>query len=401
EQEIAELKEEEVQLAEQLMRDFQANENSLMIMGNVLHRHGNAIEALKFMNQALKINPRRADVYSAMGWLSIQKGEFEQAIAHYRKALEIQPNLPNTRSNIAHALVVLGRHDEATKELNREIQTAPDSAFAHFLLGQAYLQQKQYDKARESYEAVIKIDPQYAKAYYGLATVCAKLGNGDGAGAYSEKFRKLKAEERKDLSDRKSVERDDFLDTQKTSALTFIEAGQLYVDAGKLDKAEQLLRRAAGLDPENVVCFREIASLYQKSNQPSKALAMLERASEIEPENPMWYANIAMLSAQLQRFDDAEEAFRKVIAMAPGDSNAYRHLAHLYLRTDTKLAQAKQLAEKAIALEATAANYFVLSLACNKNGDTAGALSAIKRALELEPNNPQCRRLYELILQRK
>ncbi len=62
-----------------------------------------------------------------------------------------------------------------------------------------------------------------------------------------------------------------------------------------------------------------------------------------------------------------------------------------------KLQQARQLAEKAVELEQVAANYFVLSLACYKNGDTANASSAIKRAVDLEPGNPEYLHLYELI----
>lgn len=399
-QEAAVLKRQELELAEKLMRDFGVNENSLMIMGNVLNRHGNATEALEFMNKALKINPRRADIYSTMGWLSIKQGEFHQAIEYYRQALNIQPHLPDTHSNIAHALMILGRHDEAIDELERELQISPDSAFAYFLLGQAYLQQRQYEQAQQNYEAAVKIDPKHAKAYYGLATVCTKLGNRDKAKAYSKKFTQLKAEERKYLSDRKSVVRDDFLDTQERSALTYIEAGQMYLDAGNLRQAEELLKQATGLDPNNVRSFQELASLYQKTNQLSRALQMYKRIGEIEPANPISYAGVGMLSVQLQQIEDAERAFRKLIALAPQNPSGYHHLARMYLASNSKLAEAKRLAEKAVALNGSAANHFVLGLACDKNGDTAGALSAIKRAVELEPGNPQYQQLYKMIRQR-
>jgi tetratricopeptide (TPR) repeat protein len=399
EQEFAALKKEELELAEKLMSDFLGNENSLMIMGNVWHRYGNAVEALKFYKRVLKINPKRADVYSVMGQFSLTEGKFEEAIGYWRKALDIQPQLPDMLSNIGHALMMLGRHDQAIEVLEEAIQISPNSSLTYFLLGQTFLLQKEYDKAKANYELAVKINPEYANAYYGLATVCARLGNSDEAKGHSESFKKLKAESRKDLKGRKILY-DDYIETQKLAALTYIEAGQMYRDVGKLLKAEELLKQAAALDPENVACLLELASLYQQNGQPLKALQMHKKVSEIEPDNAIYHFRVGIISAKLSLFNDAEEAFRKVIALAPQNANGYRELSLLYVQIRQKLPQAVQLAEKAVALEATAANYYVLSWACVRNGDNAKAFPAIKRALKLEPGNPQYRRLYELIRQR-
>jgi tetratricopeptide (TPR) repeat protein len=89
-----------------------------------------------------------------------------------------------------------------------------------------------------------------------------------------------------------------------------------------------------------------------------------------------------------------------MITLAPQKSDGYRELARLYLKTGEKLPQARQLAEKAVTLDAIATNYFVLSWACYTNGDTANALPAIKRAIELDPGNQQYLLLYKQIQQR-
>ncbi len=395
-QEIVALKNEEMELAEQLTRDFPGRDDSLVIMGNLCYRHGNVIKALEFWNKALEINPKRPDVYRSMALSSMKKGKFADAVAKFRKAMEIQPQLPDVYSNMGHALMMSGQTKEAIKVLEKEIQISPNSGFAYFLLGQAYLQQKEYEKAKENYEAAIKINPGYTNAYYGIASVYAKLGNRDKAKEYSESFKKLKAEERKSLKGRK-IKYDDFVETQKSAAITYINVGQAYRENGKLVKAEELLKQAAGLDPENIVCFLELATLYQISKQPSKALQMYKKIREIQPESPVSYLVIGILSAHLKRFDDAEEAFRTMITLAPQKPDGYRELARLYLKTGQKLPQARQLAEKALTLEATAANYFVLSWACYANGDNANALPAIKRAIKLDPGNQQYPRLYKQI----
>jgi tetratricopeptide (TPR) repeat protein len=398
-QEIVALKNEEVELAEQLMSDFPGRDDSLVIMGNLCYRHGDVIKALEYWNKALQINPKQANVYKSMALLYMKKGQFNDAVSQFRKALEIQPQLPDVYVNIGHSLMMSGRPNEAIEALKKEIQISPNADFAYFLLGQAHLQQKKFQKAKEYYETAIKINPRYSNAYYGLASVCAKLGNRDKAKEYSERFKKLKAEERKSLKGRK-IKYDDFVETQKSAAITYINAGRVYRENGKLIKAEELLKQAAGLDPENIVCFLELATLYQTSRQPAKALQMYKKISEIQPEYPVSYLVIGILSAHLKRFDDAEEAFRKLITLAPQKSDGYRELARLYLKTGQKLPQARQLAEKAVALEAIATNYFVFSWACYSNGDNANALPAVKRAIELDPGNQQYPLLYKQIQKR-
>ena len=107
--------------------------------------------------------------------------------------------------------------------------------------------------------------------------------------------------------------------------------------------------------------------------------------------------NIGILSARLKHIDNAEEAFRKVIDLRPESSTGYRELAQSYLRTGRALPQARALAEKAVALEPIAVNYFVLSWACDMNGDSANGLEAIEHAIQLEPGNSKYKKIYEHI----
>jgi tetratricopeptide (TPR) repeat protein len=104
---------------------------------------------------------------------------------------------------------------------------------------------------------------------------------------------------------------------------------------------------------------------------------------------------------QLEQFNNAEKVFKKVITLDPKFSGGYRELAHLYLITGTNLSEAMKLAKMAVVLEEIADNYFILSWAYDKNGDTTSAFSAIKRAVELDTDNPRYRQMYEFIKKKK
>ncbi|MBN1361565.1 MAG: tetratricopeptide repeat protein [Sedimentisphaerales bacterium] len=306
-------------------------------------------------------------------------GAFEDAIAHYRRALEIEPELAEAHLNIGRAWMMMGQQDEAVAALAAEIEVAPDSSLAHFLLGQAYVQRQDYEKAKDCYERAVAIQPDYANAYYGLTTVCARLGQRERAQAYAAQFKQLKADERERLKTSKR-KYDDLATMRKNAAVTFIRAGQLYRRQDRQAQAEACLQRGTALDPENVVSFLELASLYQQSSQPARALTMFKQVVAAQPDSAIGHLMVGVLSVQLRQLDGAEAAFKTAMRLAPRKSDAYRELARLYLRKGEKFAEAKQLAAQALSLEKSAANYFVWGWACDKTGDTTNALPAVRRA---------------------
>ena len=346
----------------------------------------------------MKLNPRFAPAYDRLGMNAIKKAEYEEAIRLWRKAVEIDPAMIGVHGGLGRALLYLGKPQEAVVELEQAVRISPQASLEYFLLGQAYLQINDYAKARTSYEKAAQLQPHDSRAYYGLATACEKLGEIDKAKEYEERFRKLKAEEStafyRDLN-----RYDDLASLRERVVLAHFSAGQMYRRSGGLAKAEEHWRRAATLSPGNTTVLRELAALYESADRGQEALDVRERLREIEPGDTINLLNIGIGNARLHQFEAAEAAYRKVIQTAPQRCEGYRALAGLYLKTGRKLDEARSLAETAVRLEPAAANFRLLGEACGKNGDRRGALSAMERAVALEPNNDQYRRIYEVLKQ--
>jgi len=289
-----------------------------------------------------------------------------------------------------------GKLDEAIVALQEELRMSPGSSNAHFTLGQIYLQQKKYPQARARYEAAIKHKPDLARAYYGLARVHSLLGNRNQAQAYSAQFRTFKASDRQRRQEAKT-QHDDFAVAQRIAAITYTDIARMYRDQGNAKKAEDLLKQGAGLDPNNINCLFELASLYNKNGATVKALQLFKQISHIQPSYAMSHYMTGVLSTGLKQFEDAETAFKTLIRLTPNASDGYRELAGLYLKTGKKLPQARQLAQKALSLQPSAINYYILGWACSLDGDKAAALTATQRALTMEPGNRNFQRLYESI----
>ncbi|MHC4557235.1 MAG: tetratricopeptide repeat protein [Planctomycetota bacterium] len=399
-QEIAALRKEELEFIELLIKEFPDSEVPLVLMGNLYRRQGNSVEAVKCWEKALVQNPKRPDAYEGMGWIAIEKGEYENAIAFWRKALEVNPKMPGVHNSIAQALMSLGKYNETIEEAQKELKISPRSGLGYFLLGQGYLKQKEFEKAKENYEVAIALQPNHTNAYYGLFTVYSRLKLQDKAKEYMATFKQLKTEDTKKLAMDRNKALDNPVTIKKDLAETYSNAGQLYRKKGDLQKAEELLVRAITLSPQNTEYLMKLASLFQRRNRLPDALQMYEKVRKMDPDNMINHMNIGVLSMQLKKFTDAEKAFQTAITLAPGFSSGYRELAQLYLKTGTRFSEAMKLAEKAVALEEIAANYFILSWAYDRNGDVTGARLALKRATELDPDNLEYQRMYKLIQKR-
>jgi protein O-GlcNAc transferase len=388
------LKEEGFEVARTLMEELPGKADPIFFMGQVHYRHGDSERAIAFWIEGLEIDPERADAYDGMGHVALRKGEYELAISHWRKALEIQPNMPDVYNSMSKALMALGKTQEAAEALEKDVRISPRSSLSLFALGQAHLQLKQYDKAKPAYEKAIEIDPKMTNAYYGLGTVFVRLGEREKALECMKRFQELKAEDLKILDTRNKAH-DDMIGMRDALAEMHVDAGRIYRKYGKLDPAEGHWRRAASLDPTNTSSRLELAALCERTRRIPEAVRMYEEVRAAEPRNLACCLSLAALHARSGDFAGAERAFKEAIEMAPEISWGYRGLAQLYLDAKRNVREAKDLAQKTVELEPTAGNFDLLGRAFYMNGNMEGALSALGRAMALDPTNQEYKHRYE------
>ena len=153
--------------------------------------------------------------------------------------------------------------------------------------------------------------------------------------------------------------------------------------------------RTAQLDPANSVSRTILASYYQQTGRNREALRLYEELIRIEPARVEHYMKAGIAAAMLGQLDKAEEALGALIARYPTRAIGYQELARLYLKTGAKPVEALNLIRKAVDLESSADGYYLMCCACEVNRDSQGALQAIRRALELEPDNIDYKMIYQ------
>lgn len=394
--EIAALLREADDVANRLLERFPDSQEAVNVMARLHYRVGKTEEAFKWWQACVELDPGYTEAYSAMGAIAQENGDFAQAVDLCGKAAELDPRSSSIPVHLAESLMRLGKPEEAVQVLEKNLDNHPKSMASLALLGSAYVRLKEYEKARQYLEEAIEMAPDYTNAYYGLVTACAKLADNEKSKEYLEKFKALKARDEQAHRDQLKA-LDDLARIRSHLAYVYAAAGKVYLANGDFGTGEEYLLKATELAPDEAECRTVLAWLYEQQGRTDEALATLADVGKRASDDLGAQMSIASAYARLERFEEAESAYRKAIELTPHQAGGYAALAELCLQTGGKLPEAKVLALKAVDLEPVARYYHTLSLACLGNGDLAGAHSAILQAIASEPDNSDYQRTRQWI----
>ena len=156
--------------------------------------------------------------------------------------------------------------------------------------------------------------------------------------------------------------------------------------SGDLQRAEQGYRQllAKGFDQPEIP--EALAAIALAQNRVAEALPWLEQALLGAPESPHLLGNLGMVLVALERWPQAEDAFRAQLRLDPGADGFYG-LA-LALQGSGDLRGSVEALEQALALEPEKRlAWSLLAEVHRARGETSLALQAYDRLLALQPND--------------
>ena len=389
------MREEQLRAAKELVERFPTNDDAVYLLGLVYETQGDVDAAMACWEQALALDPTRADAHRSLGYAHELREELEPAETHFRKAVALAPQEPEYRIRLAHALMLNG---DAAGVLETLAAVSLPLPMAERLRGQACQQLERFEDARRHYETALKLDPDFAEACYGLAQVCARLGEVETATAYRQRFAALKSESQT-RGRRQRSEFDAVQIARASAAQTLADVGRVYLARQQPGEAERRWQRAAALDPANVPARFNRMMLLQQSGRNAEAVVLCRELIGIEPENGIHQLGLGNLLLRLDRVADAEEAFRAVVRLAPERPEGCFALAQLLSRRADGLAEAERMAERAVALMPAAPHFFVLGRIQLRNGRLAAARANLDRACAMEPDNAEFARWRASVMQ--
>jgi len=125
-------------------------------------KYGLEDESLKYLNQALALEPRHAASFNLQGIIQFKKKNYAEAAAAFEKYLELKPGDSEARANLGYVSEALSQPDKAEAEYKAAI-SLDGNANACFGLAKLYLSQKKLPEARNfAQQAVAKNDKSAA-----------------------------------------------------------------------------------------------------------------------------------------------------------------------------------------------------------------------------------------------
>ena len=223
----------------------------------------------------------------------MKANDFATAGAMLKDALQQAPNDPNLLRLLGVSLTRQNHSAEAEKTLTRVIRLVPNFALAHENLADALVQQGRLDEAAASLRTAIRHNPASDAANRKLIEVLALTGHG---GEADEAFRH-------------SLQAD-------PDRATIVEAMELN-RAGETKKSEKILRGLLRRDPQHLDALRLMGVHCARQELYNDAEAFFRRAVDLAPDFWLAWINLGAALNEQQKFDQADEAYKRALALKP------------------------------------------------------------------------------------
>ena len=155
--------------------------------------------ALPYLYTAVRLDPRSASAYRALGMAQVHLGNFELAESYYRKAVDALGDSDSAEPApfLDLAYILLLGHDpvkveEALKLAERAAKLQPQSGSAHYLAGKALMKMGRVKEAVPELERATKLEPEDSKAHFQLALAYDQLGEKEKASAERQALARTK-----------------------------------------------------------------------------------------------------------------------------------------------------------------------------------------------------------------
>ena len=139
--------------------------------GLLLARQGNIEEALRFFDNAQKLNTKSGEAHIDRALVLITTKHFQEALKESEIALELYPEATQAYLNEGVCLKGLKRPDEAIQAYKKAIRIKPSFSPAYYNLANLYDELGKTNDAIFNYSKAIELNPSYAKAYYNRAAL--------------------------------------------------------------------------------------------------------------------------------------------------------------------------------------------------------------------------------------
>jgi tetratricopeptide (TPR) repeat protein len=426
------------------------SQQTALSLARLYSGQGDSKRAIKILS-ALPEQDQTAKTQYVLGASYDQQKDTKNAIAAYRKALDMEPDNLDVERALAKDLLAVNQLT-AARDAYKDIATNdPSDPEAYLRLSEIERRQGNYDEALATLKKAKALVPDSLEISFNEGLLDDALGHYNDAIAIFQKLVAGSEPAEGKYTDQEKNNRSLFLDrlailyreqTKFDDAIaTYQKMAQLggdyeehaynsevdtYRDAHEYDKATQVAREAAAKHPKNNGLQLMLALQLPDSGHPDEGIALAKSrlngsSSDLETwralttiytrlrrwkdaedalghvqqlaknKDDLLYAAFleGTLNDRQQRYDQAEAAFRKALAIDPQNPMTLNYLGYMLADHDKNLEEALSLLQKAVKLDPQNYAYLdSLGWAYFKLGKYDLAEADLRKAVERNSTDP-------------
>lgn len=240
------------------LKTFPQSAELLVAAASFFHAINNPVAAEKMLLKALTIDPRMTGAMRGLVATYIRAGLFSMARDAAISGLRRVPGDPGLVNALADSLRMLGEWDNAIARYNELLLLAPAAGpDIHYHLGTCLRQKTEtIDAALQSFKKAIKINPGFVPALNDLAMLLATSDKANEAIEYISPL----------------------LQYSNQAAFALDTAGLVFLMAGRINNALEMLKKTHATEPENLDYIIHLAAAYHKNGNPEDGMKLYNDA---------------------------------------------------------------------------------------------------------------------------
>ena len=153
------------------------NSEELILGATEKQRIGAYDEAIEFLRQVLKIDPKSVAAYNQMGLIYNEADQRNEAIYSFKKSLEMDPSNLQALLGLGEVYSKMTRNDLAVAVFLKAESLQPNDTELLFKIALEYWYNQKLEEAAKYYQKIIAINPDHIQTHLNLISVYEKLKN--------------------------------------------------------------------------------------------------------------------------------------------------------------------------------------------------------------------------------
>lgn len=325
---------------------------------------------MKVYNDQLAANPNDYNTLLMRANQNYFNGNIDASLSDVSRCIELAPE--KEKDLRFDALLLRAKLHDIKGELNEELVDLtqastlnPSSLACIDMRGKLAYQMGDFDTATNNFNAILRSNPRNYDAMHMLACVNAKKGKKDDALKWSNNA----------------------LELFPAEAQVYINHGKVLEMLGEWKQAANAYLVAMASSDNTTKAVRHLFALAE--NHYTEVMDVLRSATDDNPRAPMYFLVRATVAMKFNHFGQAEKDLNSItINNLLENKTVYYNSATCELAL-TKYAEAEASATKAIALDATRDDYYIVKSRAQKakGNNLPAAMSALNQANAAKPGS--------------